>query len=77
MSIIEKLGPDYLFTEADVDEAWRLFAAQYEAGAPAPSDDECEFIGLAHCAEQMHRKARVYPTLDEVMAALQRRYAPR
>jgi hypothetical protein len=59
----------YRFTEADVDEAWRLFASQYGAGASLLSDDEQEFIVLAHFAEQVHRKSGTYPTLDETRNA--------
>jgi hypothetical protein len=67
----------YRFTEGDVDEAWRLFASQYEDGSPELSDDQQEFIALTHCAEQMQRQSRVYPTLDEAVAEHRRRYAPR
>jgi hypothetical protein len=68
MSLLEDVPGTYRFTEPDVNAAWELFAADRDK-----TEDEEEFIHLAHIAEEMERQSKQYPTLDESVAEHWRR----
>jgi hypothetical protein len=69
MSLLEAVPGNYRFTEVDVNSAWELFAADRDK-----TEDEEEFIHLAHIAEEKERQSKQFPTpLDESVAEHWRR----
>jgi hypothetical protein len=68
MSILEKLGADYRFTEKDFTLAWQLFVK-----SPDISEEEQEFSYIALLGDTLHSKNGAYPTLGESLAEHVRR----
>jgi hypothetical protein len=68
MSMLDEVPGTYRFTEADVNGAWELSVSDRDK-----TEDEEEFVHLAHIAEEMERKSKQFPTLDETVAEHWRR----
>jgi hypothetical protein len=67
-----RLNDDYRFTERDVDGGWDITWRYFSSKGKTVSEAEWELACLCRKAEEIYKRTRVYPTLAEVRAEIDR-----
>jgi hypothetical protein len=74
MSILD-IPDNFIISEKQVNEGWRLFARSYGIGdGPKPTDEQLELADVLMHAGEMHRTTNVWPTFSQATENLNEKW---